>query len=1782
MTNHHGVVNKVDFKCFTPEGMARQLENYTRGIYKVLEDYQVLYGSAVAMRKAIDSMGAYLIVNCCGGGEVNPVTDGTSDKSNRNPILNRISKEKDQSIREFKTKWEIILPDRNSTEGLQFLLHYQVPAVPDQLYRDEEKKNLKQDYTIFFNHLLDYRNIVITFLKKASEVTDRVHANKEEFSTLFRFLSDASDFDTQINENKAQRAFVEQNAGHAIDGIYSNTEDNTDPWMNWHCRILSQYSDQKENELSRDLCALICRKIGERTTRCFLQQAVPDHRIDPKATYEDYLQLCAKIPSNSPQYFKAVELNCLGKMISTNSNDCLHWHAADNEYLAAISKTKGEHYQDNLWAAAKIVSGEITDQHPEYAFKWYSEINKLKIITDAQFNKRLEETEKEMARIRSIANRNRVIAICTSIAALIAIIAAVWLGIGKINENAEKTRKEQIFTSFYTNYTWRYGVPEGIAEITKDEASSKAHYEFDVQDNRVIEVRLTDANGYLMDEITDSFKGRPAVVRIDYSDERADEVSFFDANQQFLLTAKYEYDPDSNQISCIRLLDQTRHALSLPYSTSRIKLNNWLKTDDDQYAPKNSGITALTIKEMENGQIKTLSYGWDEIQTDGKGISGASFTYTDGMIETISFDYGRNAGGSSDIQIRKFRYAGSLLKEEEIVYAEGEIKTIHYTRDQNGNCTAETYTDPLNARISDRKDLAEITYSYSPEGRVTETRRYGTDGYLIATGSGWAVKQTVWDDSGRELSCAYLDAFEKPVLVNGWARRESEYEDTADGVRRIIHWYDENGNPGIKDLEYVSGINTITRTDSGRILTYERFHEDGTRSLYDGAYQWKETEDRNGNLIRIDLLDENGNLMLSEKKQFAYKENTYEHRRLSQEVYYGTDGKPCKGNRIYSKRTFEYTPSGLQQDIRAYDQDRLVRHKHIDYENGNSGRVTREEYLDADGHLTVYDDIGYAYKEIKYKSTGKGTLVRTEYHDADGNLQMISASSGIRYAYTDNEYDPNGYQIRETLYDDQGIQVYSPSTGCYTLIAERDGRGNYTAWEFRDQNDQPMMNGEEKGYARTEKEYNRNNQVIEVRLYDQNRQLFVSSAIGYARRKYLYDEQTGLFLGTEFYDEKGNLMICPSYGYAKLSREYDADGNIVKELFYDETGNLYLVPDSGYAVMEMDYEDGKMIEKRFYDAEGNIAHTGGKRPIQHWTYQDGILQAFDGFDADHTLRVHTDHHPDGSSTERVYYTAEESAEKGCAGIIRERDADSNLLKETLVDENGSPVFSDKEGFAVCFWDRNAADHTRKLTYYNEKNERIVNQKDGFSARIDTLNENEQIIHSLFLDENDQPMIRLNSEYASYDRIPNEKGQVTEERYYGIDGEPIILSSGASGYRWTYDEDGNILSVIALNTEGQPFKDLGENDGIDQREFYDEKGQVIKLAFYDSQGNLINHPSYGYAYIENTWNEAGKKTSISLFNAEGRLTVSDQLGYARVVDEYDEEGRSLGWAYYGPDELPMDNEVAGYARKVSKRDSAGNEIEVNYYSSDGAPCVPVSLGYARVVREYNAANQITLESYYGEDGLPVDANDIGSYGFRVIYDEAGRMIRKEFLGPDGELIRAFDEDAAILRYEYNEAGQMIRVLFYDEEDNPMLCDDGTWCYGKQFEYNEAGKNISVSFLDQDGTLIKPNSDIQIYDYSMMKFIYDENGNYVANTLCNSEGIPFVSKSEGYCTKKFTLDKNEYITWEEFYDTDDQKMLNTVLGFASAKYELDEEGYILSEAYYDLDGNEIDPVPQPVDW
>ena len=1779
-------VSASDFKCFTPEGMARQLEGYTKNVFAVLEDYQVLYGSAISMRKAIDSMGAYLVAHYCDGGDVKPETDGTVGDAKRNPILSRIivPAKKNVDLRQFKMYWEEILPDRDSENRLQFLFHYQSADAPADRYREDEKKNLMRDYSVFFGHLLSYQELTKTFLTIASEVAGIVREKRNEYPMLSGILSGSAGPDAQLNSILSQQQHVQKSAADSIEGIYSDREDDIDPWMNWHCRILSLFSGKKEDQLYRDLCALICRKIGERTTCRFVLSVNPDEKIGAKATYKDYLELLTHVPPETPEYYKVIEYSCLGNLLSSCANNCLHWHAADNEHLAETNKLTSENYQSCLWSAARIVSGEITDKHPEYAFEWYCKINNQNIISDRKYRRLFEETEvklrelyKDNARRKKLEKILRIVIIVLSLI----LIAALSFGIKHL---VDRARRQVITTGYYSNYTWRYGVPEGVGEIKKGEAKSRAHYEIDVQDGKIIEVRFTDANGNLMNEIIDSYKGRPAMIRVDYDDEKPDEISFFDEDRQFLLTAKYEYDPETEQIVSIQLLDQTRHALSLPNSTTRVKLSNWLGSGNtNKYAPGTSKIASLTVKEMKNGQFTQLAYGWDEVSADGKNVTGLRLEYTSGgLVEKITFEYESTEGRESENRIRKFYYDGSALKHEEMINVTGASKYLNYEWDEKGNCVSESYMDTLDSLVADQKGLSRIAYRYSPVGRVIETRRIGINGNLIATDSDWAVKICEWDDQGRELTCSYLDAFEKPVLVDGFALRRSSYEDKNGETRRMIRWYDEKGNPGFSGCEYTNGVNTVTETETGRILLYERFSEDGTPALYDGAYQWKETEDRNGNLCRIDLLDADGVLMVSEKEQFAYKVNHFEQHRLTQEEYFDAEGNPYRGNRRYSRRVFAYTTTGLQKDIWEYDQDQLVIHKHITYENGNSGRITREEYLDADGSLVLFDAVGYAYMENTYQPSEKGTIVRTEYHDANGNLMMVTASAGIQYAASENEYDQNGYHIRETLYDNRGSKVYSPTTGCYTLIVERDGRGNAVAWEFRDQNDQLVMSGNGKGYARVEKEYNSNNQVIEEWFYDPDMQPFVSPKFGYAGRIFSYDEQTGQFLGTSFFNENRELVICPSYGYARMERKYDAAGNISKELFYDENDELFMVPDFGYAMVEIDYENGVITDRRYLDTDGNPSRAMTKSPIQHWSYDNGVKQAFDGYNADHVLIVHVDYRPDGSYTEYVSYTDAEAAEKGCAGVIRDRDADDKVLKETLTDENGKTVFSESAGYAVLVWELNETDSTRKLIYYDENDQRIINEQEGFSAELQTLNDKGQVVIVWYLDENDQPMICLNEEYAAFTKKYNSNGQITEERYYGLDGEPVILSSGASGYRWSYDEDGQIVSAVSLNADGQPFKDLGEQDGIDTREFYDEKGQTIKWAYYDLQGNLILHPAYGYAYVEKTYDGNGNTTSISFFDTEGVPVVSWQLGYARVEDQYDSESRSLGWTYYGPDGRIMDNEVAGYARKEVRRDAAGNEIETSFYSADGALICLDSKGFARRVQEFDSYNHLTLVLYYGEENLPEYNYDDGCCGYRLIYDEAGRIIRKEFLGEEGELICSYDEGPAIIRYDYNDEGLCTRVRYYDPDENPFLCEEETLYYGKKYQYDEDGKMISVAYLNFDGTLISPNPDEFVHDYSMCLITYDEQGNHVADTYCDTDGEPFDSKSEGCCTWRFNLDENGFVVWEEFYDTAGRKIFNTVYGYASAEYELDSDGDELSARYYDLDGNEIEPDPEPSEW
>ena len=240
-------------------------------------------------------------------------------------------------------------------------------------------------------------------------------------------------------------------------------------------------------------------------------------------------------------------------------------------------------------------------------------------------------------------------------------IAAVFFGIWAIRnqktineENIAKIEKQTTYSYYYADYIWRNGVPEGLYEISEEEAAAEAHYVFEVRDNKVRSVRLADANGNTMNEITTAHRDRPAKIIVQYHNEHLNGVSFYDETGKFLLTASYDYDLGSNDIQAIRFKKQDGSAQLIPSDSTIIDLSTGSLGE-----PGNSTISQIQVAAIDNGQITEIWFGLDMPQRDENGVSGIAFEYDDiGRIKRSEFHYDTDQEKGQALKARKYHYDG--------------------------------------------------------------------------------------------------------------------------------------------------------------------------------------------------------------------------------------------------------------------------------------------------------------------------------------------------------------------------------------------------------------------------------------------------------------------------------------------------------------------------------------------------------------------------------------------------------------------------------------------------------------------------------------------------------------------------------------------------------------------------------------------------------------------------------------------------------------------------------------------------------------------------------------------------------------------------------------------------------------------------------------------------------------------------------------------------------------------------------------------------------------------
>ena len=237
------------------------------------------------------------------------------------------------------------------------------------------------------------------------------------------------------------------------------------------------------------------------------------------------------------------------------------------------------------------------------------------------------------------------------------------------------------------------------------------------------------------------------------------------------------------------------------------------------------------------------------------------------------------------------------------------------------------------------------------------------------------------------------------------------------------------------------------------------------------ALKAEETKDPDGQVIRIDYLDENGQITVASDRQYATRLRTYEGSKMVKEEYLDSKGRETRSASGYSvlKRTYDSegradtdtyyntagkparSESGIYGYKRIYDSDdRVIEIDYVDEagkpmnnisgvavvrrEFYDDGRIKREFYFDKDN--APAGSYAGQYGELReYDEDGRISLIT--YLDADGN----PFRSNRGYATVRNRYSDDG-KLYEVSYFDENDD---PATGWYRQYGERyiDGQTFY-------------------------------------------------------------------------------------------------------------------------------------------------------------------------------------------------------------------------------------------------------------------------------------------------------------------------------------------------------------------------------------------------------------------------------------------------------------------------------------------------------------------------------------------------------------------------------------------------------------------------------------------------------------------------------------------------------------------------------------------------------------------
>ena len=163
------------------------------------------------------------------------------------------------------------------------------------------------------------------------------------------------------------------------------------------------------------------------------------------------------------------------------------------------------------------------------------------------------------------------------------------------------------------------------------------------------------------------------------------------------------------------------------------------------------------------------------------------------------------------------------------------------------------------------------------------------------------------------------------------------------------------------------------------------------------------------------------------------------------------------------------------------------------------------------------------------------------------------------------------------------------------------------------------------------------------------------------------------------------------------------------------------------------------------------------------------------------------------------------------------------------------------------------------------------------------------------------MIHRDWGYAQVRNEHDGQGNLTEQRHYDANNEPIARPGGFFSVSWFYD-NGNCTETRYYDAEKELMMRSDENYAI-QKDQYDEYGRSILSTYCNTEGEPVINTVYGCAGFEYKYDQWGNETDIIYRDTEGAMMVRARLGFAWFKMEYDEWGRLEVKKYFDAEQNP---------------------------------------------------------------------------------------------------------------------------------------------------------------------------------------------------------------------------------------------------------------------------------------